>query len=78
MEITINAHVEDSALNRNIVRVSGNIDMFDFRNNTLTIKGQVSITYKKHLHFGDVWVIRDKNNVISICDVILVTIDQLY
>ena len=78
MEITINAHVENSALTRNVVRVSGNIDMFDFRNNTLTIKGQVSITYKRPLHFGEVWVIRDENNVISICDVILVTIDQLY
>ena len=78
MEITINAHVENSALTRNMVKVSGEIDMFDFRNNTLTIRGKVDITYKRPLHFGEVWVIRDENNVISICDVILVTIDQLY
>lgn len=78
MKIIINAHVENSALTRNIVKVSGEIDMFDFRNNTLTIKGQVNITYKRPLHFGEIWVIRNENNVISICDVTLITIDQLY
>jgi hypothetical protein len=78
MEITINAHVENSALTKNIVRISGNVNMFDFRNNILTVKGQVNITYKRPLHFGEVWVICDENNVISICNVILVTIDQLY
>lgn len=78
MEIIISAHVENTALTRNIVRVSGNVDMFDFRNNTLTVKGQVSIIYERPLHFGEVWMIRDENNVISICDVTLVTIDQLY
>ena len=78
MKITINAHVENSALTRNMVKVSGEIDMFDFRNNTLTIQGKVDITYKRPLHLGEVWVIRDENNIISICDVILVTIDQLY